>query len=325
MKTVTQNTFVATGLVAAALAVCLLPQRGQTQDSDSNPTARIRVRSGDQIELTAPIAPVVPVAPVAPVAPAVPDVRRRESDDRLMPNLKDLRDKILKEVEETLRKELKENFPSDRRNFEAKIQSEIEEKLAPHRRKLEAQRQAHDAQRRAHDAERQELDAHRRDFEVRFQHDGKVLTTPNISVDLFRHQRFESDDLKQRISQSDQQLERNTRALLATFSNHPDSNRQEFAEKLTKLVSEHFDIKQAARERELKQLEEQLTKLRALNDQRMKEKKEIIQDRVRSLTREAAGLGWGSGRSNPDLINPEDINEIIDNIEEGNDDDNQGK
>jgi len=62
---------------------------------------------------------------------------------------------------------------------------------------------------------------------------------------------------------------------------------------LTKVVSAHFDIRQELREKELKELEEKVKKLRELHLRRAKEKEQITRDHVRQLLRDVDGLGWG--------------------------------
>ena len=64
-------------------------------------------------------------------------------------------------------------------------------------------------------------------------------------------------------------------------------------DELTKVVSDQFDLRQESRERELKELEEHVRKLRELHQRRAKEKDQIVRDRVRQLLRDVDGLGWG--------------------------------
>lgn len=123
--------------------------------------------------------------------------------------------------------------------------------------------------------------------------------------------------LNWKTSGSDQQFEQRTRDLLATYDQNDETKKEKFVEQLTKLVAEHFEFKQSIRETELKQLESQLQKLQALHDQRTKEKNEIIQDRVRQLTREAAGLGWGSEKSGEDAATETREAIIIERCDDG--------
>ncbi len=74
-----------------------------------------------------------------------------------------------------------------------------------------------------------------------------------------------------------------------------DDERQEVAEELAARVTDQFTVRQQMRERELGELEEQVKKLRALQDKRASQIKQIVGDRVQQLLREADGLGWGDG------------------------------
>jgi hypothetical protein len=64
------------------------------------------------------------------------------------------------------------------------------------------------------------------------------------------------------------------------------------------LVAKQFDVRQEARQGELKQLEEQLRKLQELRVRRGAQKEQIVEDRVRQLLRDADGLGWGADNEN---------------------------
>jgi hypothetical protein len=59
-------------------------------------------------------------------------------------------------------------------------------------------------------------------------------------------------------------------------------------------VAKQFDRRQDARARELKQLEDQVDKLRRLHERRTEARTEIVRDRVNQLLRQADGLGWGA-------------------------------
>jgi len=54
-----------------------------------------------------------------------------------------------------------------------------------------------------------------------------------------------------------------------------------------------FDARQSAREKELKQLEDQLVKLKAAQSKRTAQKERIVKDRVQQLINNADGIGWG--------------------------------
>jgi len=89
--------------------------------------------------------------------------------------------------------------------------------------------------------------------------------------------------------------ENETQRLVTEYRQTEDEKERGWiAGELSKAIAKHFDIRQEARERELKQLEVQMRKLRELHDKRMKEKEQIVQDRVRQLLRDADGLGWGT-------------------------------
>ncbi len=72
-------------------------------------------------------------------------------------------------------------------------------------------------------------------------------------------------------------------------------------EAITKLVTEQFDARQKARDTELKELEAKLKKLRDTHAKRESEKDVIIKDRVRQITRDSDGLGWGDDGGQADV------------------------
>ena len=78
-----------------------------------------------------------------------------------------------------------------------------------------------------------------------------------------------------------------------------ENERARIAKELPGLIAMQFDARQEARERELKQLEDQLQKLKELHAKRGQQKEQIIDERVRQLLREADGLGWGSDTEVP--------------------------
>jgi len=63
--------------------------------------------------------------------------------------------------------------------------------------------------------------------------------------------------------------------------------------KLTETVGKQFDARQSAREKELKQLEDQLLKLKAAQSKRTTQKDRIVKDRVQQIINNAEGIGWG--------------------------------
>jgi hypothetical protein len=72
-----------------------------------------------------------------------------------------------------------------------------------------------------------------------------------------------------------------------------DAAKNSILAKLTETVGKQFDARQSAREKELKQLEEQLVKLKAAQSKRTAQKDRIVKDRVQQLINTAEGIGWG--------------------------------
>jgi len=107
-------------------------------------------------------------------------------------------------------------------------------------------------------------------------------------------ERFANPNLVVQISDGyDQQ----TRDLLSKYNAaNEQSERDQLVKELSSVAAQEFDARQEARGQELKNLEEQLKKLRVLHDRRAKEKDDIVRDRVRHLLRDADGLGWGTDR-----------------------------
>ena len=95
-------------------------------------------------------------------------------------------------------------------------------------------------------------------------------------------------------SEANHDRDEQMRKLLSDYSRTDDEKeRARVLDELTKVVAAQFDVRQEARDRELKQLEEHLRKLRELHQRRAKEKDQIVRDRVRQLLRDVEGLGWG--------------------------------
>lgn len=72
-----------------------------------------------------------------------------------------------------------------------------------------------------------------------------------------------------------------------------DAAKNSILAKLTETVGQQFDARQSAREKELKQLEDQLVKLKAAQSKRTTQKDRIVKDRVQQLINNAEGIGWG--------------------------------
>lgn len=88
--------------------------------------------------------------------------------------------------------------------------------------------------------------------------------------------------------------------LVAEYARLEDEKERGWVEgELTKVAAKSFDIRQEARDRELKELEAEVRKLRQLHQKRAKQKDQIVQDRVRQLLRDADGLGWGADENAP--------------------------
>jgi hypothetical protein len=90
--------------------------------------------------------------------------------------------------------------------------------------------------------------------------------------------------------QLNQEIDENVEKL----SNETDAAKKADLEKEIKAgLAKQFDSRQAAREQELKDLEERIKQLRGQFDKRQKAKDEIIESRFQELVRAANGLGWG--------------------------------
>ncbi len=102
--------------------------------------------------------------------------------------------------------------------------------------------------------------------------------------------------------QAEHRLAYETRQIVDRYSNSEDeSEKQKLIGKLAETVEQHFDLRQAIREKEIKALEAQVKKLRELHDRRNSERDRIVNDRVDLLLRDASGLGWGENVSQPGL------------------------
>jgi hypothetical protein len=83
--------------------------------------------------------------------------------------------------------------------------------------------------------------------------------------------------------------------LLLEYQNNTDANRRgDLVNQITAKVTSLFEKKQQARERELKELETQLAKLREKHARREQLKQNIVADRVSQLVNHVDGLGWGT-------------------------------
>lgn len=89
--------------------------------------------------------------------------------------------------------------------------------------------------------------------------------------------------------------EQEIQSLLLEYQNSTDANRRrDLVNQITAKVTSLFEKKQQARERELKELETQLAKLREKHARREQLKQNIVADRVSQLVNHVDGLGWGT-------------------------------
>ena len=71
-----------------------------------------------------------------------------------------------------------------------------------------------------------------------------------------------------------------------------DGDKEKIKEKLKELLLKQFDEKQKRNEKELEALEAQVKKLKEMVGKRQDNKKDIVEERVKQLQRDALGLGW---------------------------------
>jgi hypothetical protein len=71
-----------------------------------------------------------------------------------------------------------------------------------------------------------------------------------------------------------------------------DEDKEKLRGKLEDILDKAFAERQKRHEKEIEALEAQVKKLKAMVDKRGKNKREIIDERVKQLERDAAGLGW---------------------------------
>lgn len=78
-----------------------------------------------------------------------------------------------------------------------------------------------------------------------------------------------------------------------------ETERAAAVQELTALMTTQFNARQKHRDEELAKLEEQLKKLRAIQQKREAARADIIGERVRQLVRESEGLNWGGAQTGP--------------------------
>ena len=71
-----------------------------------------------------------------------------------------------------------------------------------------------------------------------------------------------------------------------------DADKDKLKEKLKDLLVKQFDERQKRHEKELEALEAQVKKLKEMVNKRQDNKREIIDERIKQLQRDAQGLGW---------------------------------
>ena len=71
-----------------------------------------------------------------------------------------------------------------------------------------------------------------------------------------------------------------------------DGDKDKIKEKLKELLVKQFDDRQKRHEKELEALETQVKKLKEMVGKRQENKKDIIDERIKQLQRDAQGLGW---------------------------------
>jgi hypothetical protein len=82
----------------------------------------------------------------------------------------------------------------------------------------------------------------------------------------------------------DREMEHLTRALADQYRRAGKDEQAKIKENLTEMVIKHFEVRQQLRNLEVKRLEQQLKQLRDKIDQRVKNRKDIVQKRIIELT-----------------------------------------
>ena len=96
------------------------------------------------------------------------------------------------------------------------------------------------------------------------------------------------------VDRRDIEAQQQVQSLLKKLSEaKEEATKTDLQKKLTEALGKQFDIRQEAREKELKELEERVKRLRETLEKREKAKESIVKNRLEQLLREADGLGWG--------------------------------
>jgi hypothetical protein len=103
--------------------------------------------------------------------------------------------------------------------------------------------------------------------------------------------RLEQDDPEMfKLVQQDQDLEGKTLDLAAKVRSAKADEREKLRADLAVTVDEHFNVRQARRELQLKRMEEELKRLRAAIESRNKGREEIVAKRLTELVGEEKDL-----------------------------------
>jgi hypothetical protein len=73
-----------------------------------------------------------------------------------------------------------------------------------------------------------------------------------------------------------------------------EEERKEIRKKLAEMLAKQFDTRAQQQQKELEELEKQITQLRAVLKKRLDAKSTIIDRRIEQLIQEAEGLGWNA-------------------------------
>ena len=106
-------------------------------------------------------------------------------------------------------------------------------------------------------------------------------------------QRLEQDDPEMyALLKSDIDMERKTLEISNQLRQLPRDQRVKLNEELTKLLNEHFDVRQKRRELQIKRMEEELKKLREAVTKRNESREGIVRKRLGELTGDESDQGF---------------------------------
>lgn len=98
-------------------------------------------------------------------------------------------------------------------------------------------------------------------------------------------QRLEQDDPEMyALLKADHEMERKSLEISHELRQLPTEQRVKKKEELTKLLNEHFDVRQKRRELQIKRMEEELKKLRDAVTKRNEARAEVVGKRLSELT-----------------------------------------